>query len=96
MHTNSSSNLLSNITNSHDLIIDLFRAIDSSNWQTLTEIFDHSIIYERPGYVNFCGLDCLLEFYQKERIIASGKHHIEKIVIEGNSGACWGSVYWCE
>ncbi|WP_414572308.1 nuclear transport factor 2 family protein [Nostoc sp. CCY 9925] len=89
MHKNSSNSFI-NITNSSNLVIELFRAIDSSDWQALKEILYASIIYERPGYATFYGLDRLLLFYQMERIIESGKHHIEKIVIEENNGACWG------
>ena len=37
-----------------------------------------------PGYQPFMGLDELLNFYQHERIIASGEHRIEHIVIDNN------------
>ncbi|WDD36591.1 hypothetical protein PQG02_36310 (plasmid) [Nostoc sp. UHCC 0926] len=76
--------------NYNKLVIELFCAIDTSEWRQLTTVFHSNIIYERPGYVPFVGISQLLNFYQKERIIKSGKHYIEYIAIEGNYGACWG------
>jgi ketosteroid isomerase-like protein len=35
-------------------------------------------------------LERVMKFYREERVIASGKHHLENIVLEENSGACWG------
>lgn len=72
------------------LVIELFRAVDSSDWNVLSDIFHTGVVYERPGYLPFVSITRLLQFYQKERVIASGRHHIENIAIEGNYGACWG------
>lgn len=85
-HTISSSQ----ITATKELIVTLFRAVDSSDWGLLVNCFDKNIIYERPGYQPLIGLDELLKFYQYERVVASGKHQVEHIVIEDNYGACWG------
>ncbi|WGV25100.1 nuclear transport factor 2 family protein [Halotia branconii] len=82
---------LSNLTDKKQLIVTFFAAVDSSDWNLLKNCFDENIIYERPGYQPFIGLDKLLRFYQYERIIASGQHYIEYIVIDNNYGACWGS-----
>ena len=73
-----------------ELIISLFDSIDSSNWELLVKHFDKDIIYERPGYSAIIGSDQLLHFYQHERVIAFGKHHIEQIVCEDQFGSCWG------
>jgi ketosteroid isomerase-like protein len=81
---------LSNIATEQQLIKTLFTAVDSRDWNLLVQCFDHNIIYERPGYHPFMGLDELLNFYQHERIIASGEHRIEHIVIDNNWGSCWG------
>jgi ketosteroid isomerase-like protein len=78
------------ITTKKELIFTLFCAVDSSDWNLLVKCFDKNIIYERPGYQPFIGLAQLLNFYKYERIIASGEHKIEHIVIEGNHGVCWG------
>jgi ketosteroid isomerase-like protein len=72
------------------LIGELFRAVDSSDWDGLARIFHGEIVYERPGYGPIVGVDRLLQFYQQERVIASGQHHIEQVVVDGSYGACWG------
>ncbi|MDB9304093.1 MULTISPECIES: nuclear transport factor 2 family protein [Cyanophyceae] len=81
---------LSNIAAKKELIVTLFAAVDSSDWNLLKNCFDENIIYERPGYQPFIGLDKLLNFYRYERIIASGQHYLEHITIDNNHGACWG------
>ncbi len=81
---------LSKMTSNKELIVTLFCAVDSSDWNLLLQCFNHNIVYERPGYEPLIGIDQLLNFYEYERIIASGKHQIEHIVIENNHGACWG------
>ncbi|MEH2266223.1 nuclear transport factor 2 family protein [Nostoc sp.] len=81
---------LSTLTAKKELIVTLFCAVDSYDWNLLLKCFDKNIIYERPGYEPLIGIDQLLHFYKFERIIASGKHQLEHIVIEKNHGVCWG------
>jgi len=66
-----------NITANEELIVNLFEAIDSSDFKLLVKYFDKNIIYQRPGYHDLIGIDKLLHFYQYDRIIVSGKHLIE-------------------
>lgn len=68
----------------------LFAAIDSSDWEALAQLFHEDIVYERPGYPPFAGRQRVLQFYRDERIIAAGKHHLEEVVVNDHSGACWG------
>jgi ketosteroid isomerase-like protein len=68
----------------------LFDAIDSSDLKLLVKYFDKDIIYQRPGYQDLIGIDRLLNFYQYDRVIASGKHLIEHIVVTEDYGSCWG------
>ena len=74
----------------NDAVTQLFEAIDSSDWDKLTQLFHEDIVYERPGYQPFKGRDRVLQFYKNERIIASGKHHLDQIVVNDRTGACWG------
>ena len=74
----------------NESVIRLFNAIDSSDWETLKTLFHEDVVYERPGYPPFTGRDRVLQFYKSERIIASGKHHLDQIVVDDKSGACWG------
>jgi hypothetical protein len=72
------------------LIAELFRAVDTSDWNSIAQIFHEEIIYECPGYGTFIGLPRLLQFYQNERVIQSGAHYLDHIVVNENYGACWG------
>jgi len=74
----------------NEKITKLFKAVDSSNWNDLRELFHSEIVYERPGYEPFEGLERVMRFYQQERILASGEHRIERIVFQGSDGACYG------
>jgi ketosteroid isomerase-like protein len=75
---------------SKKLIIELFYAVDRRDWGSLRYIFHPEIIYERPGYEPLAGIDRVLHFYEHERIVVSGTHHTECIIVDGNNGACWG------
>lgn len=72
------------------LIVDLFRAIDSGEWSSLDSFFDRNVVYERPGYAPIVGVDRLLHFYRQERIVQSGRHELDGVVMENGRGACWG------
>jgi branched-chain amino acid aminotransferase len=73
-----------------NLVIRLFDKVDSRDWEGLRQVFCQDATYERPGYEPLMGLERVMKFYREERVIASGKHHLENIVLEENSGACWG------
>jgi len=74
-----------------EVIVELFLKIDSREWDALRGDFCEDCIYERPGYAPIMGLERLQQFYREERVIAAGQHFLEKIVIDGAAGACWGS-----
>src|SRR4051794_12168042 len=72
------------------IIVQLFGAIDSSDWAEVARIVHPEISYERPGYEPFKNIERLLHFYRNERVLASGKHSLEWIVRDGDHAACWG------
>lgn len=86
----SSESALEDISKPTNLITRLFEAVDSCNWEILAQLFCHDAVYERPGYGPLVGLERVIKFYREERVIASGKHHLENIVLTENSGASWG------
>jgi ketosteroid isomerase-like protein len=75
---------------SNAIITELFRRVDARDFDALRESFTDDAVYERPGYDPLVGRDRVLHFYREERVIASGKHELEKIVVEGPTGACFG------
>jgi ketosteroid isomerase-like protein len=74
-----------------DIASRLFGIIDSRAWERLPEVFHAEVVYERPGYDAFTGLDRLDRFYREERVIASGTHHVEAVVEADGHAACWGT-----
>lgn len=68
----------------------MFATIDARNWEGLATVFDDSITYERPGYEPLVGYERVQKFYREERVIASGRHMLEGIVVDSTRGACWG------
>jgi uncharacterized protein len=75
---------------SGDAIRRLFDIVDARRWESLQEVFHPDIVYERPGYAPLLGFDAVRDFYQNRRVIASGRHLVEGMAVEGDCGACWG------
>jgi hypothetical protein len=73
-----------------NFVVELFRRIDSRDWEALHQSLHEDVVYERPGYEPLVGRERVLRFYREERVIASGEHHLEHVVIDDGSGACWG------
>lgn len=72
------------------LIDRLFQTVDNRDWDSLVEVFAPDVVYERPGYPEFVGLEHLVHFYREQRVIAAGRHALSSVVVEGDRGACWG------
>jgi ketosteroid isomerase-like protein len=72
------------------LVHDLFRVIDARDYERLRDLCHPGITYERPGYEAFDGIDRLLRFYRDERVIASGSHQLDAVVVNDTHAACWG------
>jgi len=73
-----------------DFLRNMFESIDCRDWESLENFFGGNITYERPGYAPLVGYDRVQRFYREERVIASGRHHLDEVVVNENSGACWG------
>jgi len=78
------------IHRSLELVEQLFRSIDARQWDSLPLFFAPEVTYERPGYEPLVGLEQLLHFYRKVRVIASGQHILEQVVFDDEHAACWG------
>jgi len=73
-----------------DFVREMFKVIDGRDWASLENFFGKSMTYERPGYAPLVGYDRVLHFYREERVIASGQHLLDEIVMNSDGGACWG------
>jgi ketosteroid isomerase-like protein len=72
------------------LVERLFQTVDRRAWDALPRLFADEVVYERPGYPLLIGIAEVLRFYREVRRIASGAHHLEEIITDGNRGACLG------
>src|SRR5436190_6418571 len=72
------------------VIEDLYQCVDAQGWDDLGEFFAEDVVYQRPGYAPLIGLDAVLDFYRRVRVVASGRHHLEQILVDGEQVACWG------
>ncbi len=75
---------------SAEFVRNLFQLIDSRDWDGLQRVFCEDMTYERPGYEPLVGYERVKRFYREERVIASGTHFLEGVVVHEDSGACWG------
>lgn len=57
-----------------------FQAIDSGNWDSLSELLADEVIYERPGYSPLVGKKVVLDFYKNIRIIKTGTHVVKEFI----------------
>jgi ketosteroid isomerase-like protein len=68
----------------------MYSTIDARSWDEHTEFFTADAVYERPGYAPIIGFPALEHFYREVRIIVSGQHRIERLVVGRETAACWG------
>jgi ketosteroid isomerase-like protein len=73
-----------------ELVSTLFSIVDAGQWDELGTVFAEDCVYSRPGYEPLVGLARVREFYRHERIIAGGRHHVERVVSDVGAAACWG------
>ena len=72
------------------VIREMFTVIDAADYPSLREIFHPEIVYRRPGYPPLDGIDSVLAFYQRDRVIAVGRHTLSAVVSVGKHAACSG------
>lgn len=61
----------------------MFACIDQGAWEDLPSHFTSDCVYERPGYPSIQGIAALTTFYRDVRRIASGRHQVDVLIIEG-------------
>jgi ketosteroid isomerase-like protein len=74
-----------------NLLAELYVAIDGDDLVALARLFQPTAIYERPAAPPLVGRDAIVRFYREDRKIASGRHTVDRIVVDGDAGAAWGS-----
>lgn len=76
--------------NPSQLIRNMFEVIDANDFDALCTCVDREIVYERPGFERVAGRDALLNFYRHVRVIRSGRHVLDTIVVDGDTAMSSG------
>ncbi|MFC7518448.1 nuclear transport factor 2 family protein [Herbaspirillum sp. GCM10030257] len=64
------------------IVLCMFNSIDASDWTALDAYFHPHIEYRRPGYEAIQGLEQLHVFYERTRIVKSGRHTINTLLCD--------------
>lgn len=57
--------------------------VDAGDLDGVLDWFADDAVYHRPGYEPMRGREALRRFYGGERVIESGAHRLEELVVEG-------------
>ncbi|WP_035303624.1 nuclear transport factor 2 family protein [Actinokineospora inagensis] len=63
-----------------DVVLHYYELVDANDVPALLALFADDAAYHRPGYDPLVGQDMLRHFYQDERVIAAGHHHVDQLV----------------
>jgi ketosteroid isomerase-like protein len=74
-----------------DTVRRYYRTVDTLGPEETVALFADDATYRRPGYDVMRGHAALLKFYGGERVIASGRHVVDEIVVDGTHAAVRGS-----
>lgn len=73
-------------------VLQMFEAIDGAHWDRLPEFFHPEVSYDRPGYPTIRGFADLDDFYRRRRVIRSGRHAVDEVVIDGDQAVAMGEL----
>lgn len=68
-----------------------YRLVDADDVEGLVALFTADCVYERPGYPPIVGTEALRRFYTSDRVIRSGKHVLETVLVQSVDAAVQGS-----
>lgn len=67
-----------------------YDAVDRGDVAAVLDWFSDDAVYHRPGYEPMVGRAALSDFYGGERVIESGSHRIDQLLVAGASVAVRG------
>ncbi|MDQ1749789.1 MAG: hypothetical protein QOE71_845 [Pseudonocardiales bacterium] len=94
--------------NHRELIEFYFDRVDNHDVDALMTVFHEEIVYHRPGYEPLRGAARMRQFYQDERVIDVGRHSVDRVLLDGDYAAAYGTfegtsrqgaalaMTWCE
>lgn len=67
-----------------------YRAVDAGDVDGVVNWFADDAVYHRPGYEPIRGRAAIADFYGGTRVIASGSHRIDQLIVQDRSVAVRG------
>ena len=67
-----------------------YDAVDRGDNAAVLDWFSDDAVYHRPGYAPMEGRAALDQFYGGERVIESGAHRIDQLLVDGSSASVRG------
>lgn len=67
-----------------------YRAVDAGDVEGVLAWFAEDAVYHRPGYEPMRGRETLRAFYGSARLIESGSHRLDQLLVQGRSTAVRG------
>lgn len=74
-----------------ELVQAYYAAVDAGDLERLLAMFHPAVEYHRGGYPPIRGAHELRHFYQEVRVIASGRHRVDAVLVDGDRAAVRGS-----
>lgn len=67
-----------------------YERVDAGDVAAVLDWFAEDAVYHRPGYLPMLGREALRRFYGGERVIESGAHHLDELVVQDRRVAVRG------
>lgn len=68
-----------------------YRLVDANALDEMFDLFADDAVYERPGYEPLKGKNAIEAFYRGTRVISSGRHLLDRVIVEDGAVAVEGS-----
>ncbi|MGV0602986.1 nuclear transport factor 2 family protein [Mycolicibacterium sp. XJ1904] len=73
-----------------DVVQKYYAEVDGGDVNAVMELFESDAEYARPGYSPMSGREAIRRFYEVDRVIVSGQHTIDSLVIDSGTVAVEG------
>jgi len=67
-----------------------YDSVDAGDVNAVLDWFSEDAVYHRPGYEPMQGRAALTQFYGGERVIESGAHRLDQLLVDGSSASVRG------
>ena len=71
-------------------VLGYYEAMDRDDIDAVLEFFSGDVLYRRPGYDRISGMEALRQYYASDRKIATGRHVLTSVLVDGQRVAAHG------